>query len=138
MGIKLPGDESGKSEKLRIEELKSESKKYESNAKAYIETIALAKEVLKTIQKYKDAEMAETEWAGKNQVEITKLEKALTDLEKEREINKPKLKEIDYQREKWPEVKRIIRGEYDLTKSMPPGEERRRLMHDLISVLDKI
>jgi len=138
MGIKLPGDESGKSEKLRMEELKSETKKYESNAKFFTEALNLAKEVLKAYQKSKDAEMAETEWKGKNDLEAKKIEKALIDLENFRLQSENSSNKLELQKDHWATIKYILHGEYDIIKDMPVSDERIKMVDQINSMLEQL
>lgn len=138
MGIKLPGDNTGKSEKLRMEELKSETKKYESNAKFFTEALNLAKEALKAYQKFKDAEMAETEWKGKSDLEAKKVEKALIDLEKIRMQSVDSTNKLEVQKDHWATIKYILHSEYDIIKDMPVSDERIKMVDQINTMLENL
>lgn len=138
MGIKLPGDQSGKSDKLRIEEIKSETKKYEKNAEFYTEALKLGKEVLKAYQKYKDAEIAETEWAGKNELEAKKIENALIDLEKVRATSANFQNKLELQKDHWSVIKTMLLNEYSLVKDMPPSDERIKMVDQINTMLGNL
>jgi len=137
MGIKLPDDNSGKSEKLKIEELKSETKKYEKNAEFFTELLKLGKEVSKAYQKFKDAEIAETEWKGKNDLEAKKIEKAFIDLEKQRMRSENSSKELELQKDQWSMIKKYLQSQLKLIDGLPVSEDRHKLMDQTNTLLER-